>query len=220
MCKNRFSLFPIGFWISQYCNKNSSWYALKDFPGPRASHCLLFFFFFQNFVEMTFQYSSIHYSVVAMQRFSLLIKSDASETRHFALTICCPYAAIWNRCGLWCEQTLKHHYKYTNNTFNSIVDNIPQSLLRACKSTFQKISLDPKSLFNILWDVRVHFFLHWRVDQHLALSTYKGHVLALAILFHHPLDCHIPFIQGVIHLSCPVRPPKTSWDLQLLLSVL
>lgn len=49
-------------------------------------------------------------------------------------------------------------------------------------------------------------FLQSGLDQHLALSTLKGHISALAMLFQGPLASHYlvkAFVESVTHLVPP-----------------
>lgn len=67
---------------------------------------------------------------------------------------------------------------------------------------------------------RILAFLQIILDQHLALSFIKGQVFALAICFPRPLDSHSLVKTFVSHMAPPVHPLVSSWDLNLILSVL
>ena len=78
------------------------------------------------------------------------------------------------------------------------------------------------SLGDISYIGRILAFLQLGVEMKLALSTIKGQVSALSVLFQRPLATHSlvrGFIQGVTWLNPPVKPPLNPWDLNLVLSV-
>ncbi|CAJ0968216.1 unnamed protein product [Ranitomeya imitator] len=66
-------------------------------------------------------------------------------------------------------------------------------------------------------------FLHAGLDSGLALSSLKGQVSALSILFQKTLTSRPQvktFFQGVAHAVPPYRAPVEAWDLNLVLDVL
>lgn len=70
---------------------------------------------------------------------------------------------------------------------------------------------------------RILDFLQMGLEMKLALSTIKGQVSALSVLFQRPLASHSlvrNFMQGVMRLNPPVKAPLNPWDLNLVLAVL
>lgn len=56
------------------------------------------------------------------------------------------------------------------------------------------------------------------LNQHLALTTIKGKISALSILFQSPLTSHSPVkaaVQGVTDTVPPVHLPMILWDINM-----
>lgn len=74
-----------------------------------------------------------------------------------------------------------------------------------------------------IWVAWVLAFLQWGIDQNIALSTIKGQVSALAVIFQQPLAAHsliCNFIQGVPDVALPVLLLMPPLNVNLSLSVL
>ncbi|CAJ0944863.1 unnamed protein product [Ranitomeya imitator] len=66
-------------------------------------------------------------------------------------------------------------------------------------------------------------FLQSGLDSGLALSSLKGQISALSVLFQRRIAANLQvktFIQGVSHVVPPYRMPLETWDLNLVLGVL